>query len=99
MFVDEDEVTQLCQILCDPVDYSLPGFSVRGFLQARILEWVAIAFSRDLPDPGIEPRSPALEADTLTSEPLGKPIFLGRGHNSTENTGLSIFLLHSGIAF
>ena len=38
----------------------------------RILEWVAISFSRDLPDPGIEPGSPALQADPLTSEPPGE---------------------------
>ena len=41
------EVTQLCPTLCDPVDYSLPGFSVHGILQARVLEWVAISFSTD----------------------------------------------------
>jgi len=40
-------------------------------LQARILEWVAILFSRDLPNPGIEPRSPTLQADSLLSEPQG----------------------------
>ena len=44
-----------------------------GVLQARILEWVAISFSRDLPDPGIEPRSPALQVDSLPTEPLAKP--------------------------
>ena len=37
---------QLCLTLCDPVDCSLPGFSVREILQARILEWVAMPFSR-----------------------------------------------------
>ena len=37
---------QLCLILCDPMDCSLPGFSVHGILQARIQEWVAIPFSR-----------------------------------------------------
>ena len=36
-------------------------------------EWVAVPFSRDLPDPGIEPRFPALQADSLLSEPPGKP--------------------------
>ena len=41
--------------LCDPTDCSPPGFSVRGILQARILEWVAIPSPGDLPDPGIEP--------------------------------------------
>ena len=44
------------------MDCSLPGSSVRGIFQARILEWVAISFSRDLPDPGIEPVSLALPA-------------------------------------
>ena len=39
-------VTQLCPTLCDSMDYSLPASSVRGILQARILEWVAIPFSR-----------------------------------------------------
>jgi len=36
---------QLCPTLCDPIDGSLPGSSVPGILQARILEWVAISFS------------------------------------------------------
>ena len=40
------EVTQSCLTLCDPMDCSLPGFSVHGILQARILEWVTISFSR-----------------------------------------------------
>ena len=40
------EVAQLCPTLCDAMDYSLPGSSVRGILQARILEWVATSFSR-----------------------------------------------------
>ena len=39
----------------------------------RIQEWVAHPFSRDLPDPGIEPGSPTLQADSLPSEPPGKP--------------------------
>ena len=47
---------------CDPMDSSLSGFSVHGILQARILEWVAISFSGDLPDPGIEAGSPAFQA-------------------------------------
>ena len=39
-------VTQTCLTLCDPMDCSLPGSSVHGIFQARILEWVAIPFSR-----------------------------------------------------
>ena len=42
----ESEVAQSCPTLCDPMDCSLPGFSVHGILQARILEWVATVFSR-----------------------------------------------------
>ena len=60
------EVAQSCLTLCDPMDCSLSGFSVHGIFQARILEWVAISFSRDLPDPGIKPGSPALQADAFT---------------------------------
>jgi len=55
------------------MDYSLPGSSVHGILQARILEWDAILFSRGSSNPGIEPGSPALQADPLPSEPPGKP--------------------------
>ena len=65
---------QLCPTLCDPMDCSWPGSSVRGILQARIEEWVAISFSRDLTDPGTEPESPALQEDFLPAEPLGKPV-------------------------
>ena len=42
----ESEVTQLCLTLCDPTDCSLPGSSVHGIFQARVLEWVAISFSK-----------------------------------------------------
>ena len=42
----ESEVTQSCPTLCNPMDFSLPGSSVHGIFQARILEWVAISFSR-----------------------------------------------------
>ena len=42
-------------------------------LQARILEWVALEDPEDLPNPGIEPRSPTLQVDSLLSEPPGKP--------------------------
>ena len=68
----ESEVTQSCPTLCDPMDCSLPGSSFHGIFQARVLEWVAIPSPGNLPDPGIEPRSPALQADTLPSEPPGK---------------------------
>ena len=60
--------------LCDPMDCSPPGCFVHEISQARILEWVAISFSRDLPDPGITPASlvaPALAGRFFTTEPLG----------------------------
>ena len=67
------KVAQSCPILRDPMDYSPPGSSVHGIFQARILEWVAIPSPGDLPNPGIEPRSPALQADSLLFRPPGKP--------------------------
>ena len=52
----------------DPVDCSLPDTSVHGILQARVLECIAISFTGDLPNPGIEPGSPALEVDSFLTE-------------------------------
>ena len=66
---------QLCLTLCNPMNYSLPRSSVHGILQARILKWVAMPTSKDLPNPGIELGSPALQVDPLPPEPLGKPAF------------------------
>ena len=65
------KVAQSCLTLCDPMDYT-----VHGILQARILKWLALPFSRDLPNPGIEPRSPALQLDSLPAELPGKPIYM-----------------------
>ena len=67
------KISQLCPTLCDPMVYSLPGSSVHGILQARILEWIAFSFPRYLPNPRTEPTSSALQADSLPSEPPGKP--------------------------
>ena len=64
------KLPQWCLTLCDPTDCSPPGSSVHGILQGRILEWVAMPSPGDIPDPGIEPRSPALQADSLPAEPL-----------------------------
>ena len=50
-------VAQSCLILWDPMDCNSPGSSVHGILQARILEWVVMPSSRDLPNPGIKPMS------------------------------------------
>ena len=67
-------VVESCLTLCDRMDYSPPGSSLHRILQARILQWVAIPPPWDLPNPGIEPRSLALWADSLLSESPGKPI-------------------------
>ena len=58
------KVAQSCPTPCDLIDF----ITVHGILQARILEWVAFPFSMDLPNPGIEPRSPALQVDQLSSK-------------------------------
>ena len=63
------KVARSCLILCNPVDCSLPGSSVHGILQARILEWVAIPFSRG----ASQSRSPALQVYSLLSQLPGKP--------------------------
>ena len=60
-------VAQSCPTLCDPMDCSPSSSSVHGILQARILEWVAISFSRGSSPSRIELRSPALQADSLPS--------------------------------
>ena len=66
-------IAQSCLTLCDPMHYSPPGSPVHGILQAWILEWVAVPFSRGSSCPRMEPRSPTLQADSLPSEPPGKP--------------------------
>ena len=68
------KVTQLCVTDCVLMDCSPPGSSVHGILQARILEWVAIAFSKGSSQPRTQIGAPVLRADFLPSEPLGKPI-------------------------
>ena len=61
-------VSQSCPTLCEPV-----GSSVHGILQAGTLEWVAMPFSRGSFQPRDRTWSPALQANCLPSEPLGKP--------------------------
>ena len=68
----ESEVAQSCLTPCDPLACSLPGFSVRGIFQARILEWVTISFSRRSSQPRDWTRVSHIVADALPSEPPGK---------------------------
>ena len=63
-------------LFCDPMDCSLPGSYVHGISQARILEQIAISYSRGLPNPGIKPVSPALVGGFFTIEPPEKPSFI-----------------------
>ena len=65
------KVSQSCLMLCNPM-----GYTVRGILQARILE---CSSQGKLPTPRIEPRSPTLQVDSLPAEPQGKPKNTGVG--------------------
>ena len=76
------KVAQSCLTLCDPMDYTVPGI-----FQARILKWVATPSPVDLPNLGMEPRSPAFQSDSLPAEPPGKP----------KNTGVGSLSLHQWI--
>ena len=74
-------VAQSCPTLCDSVDYSPSGYSAMGFPSQEYLSGFPFPSPGDLPDPGIKPRSPALQADSLLSEPagescIGKALFL-----------------------
>ena len=66
-------VVQSCLTLCDPMDYSPPGSSVHGDSPGKNTGVSCRPPSAgDLPNPGIKHRSPALQADSLLSEPPGK---------------------------
>ena len=67
MLIMKVKVVQSYPILCNPMDCT-----VHGILQAKILEWAAVPFSRELPNPGIELGSPSLQVDSLPVELPGK---------------------------
>ena len=74
VFVCVRVCAQSCPTLCNPMDYSSPGSSVHGILQARIVEWVATSSCRDLPHPGNKLTSQCLlhwQADSLPLSHLG----------------------------
>ena len=83
----EVKVAQSCLTLCDPMDGRCQASLSKRFLQARILKWVTMPSSRGSSNPGIEPRYPTLQADSLLSEPPGKP----------KNTGVGSLSLLQGI--
>ena len=76
---------QLCLTLCNPMDCGPPGSSVHGILQARILEWVAIPFSRGSSRPRdqtcVSYVSLHWQAGSLPPAPRGKSVFLGWKHH------------------
>ena len=63
----ESEVAQLCPTLRDPMDCSLPGSSVHGIFQARVLEWVAIAFSKGSSQPRDRTQIPYIAGRQFTT--------------------------------
>ena len=71
---NESKVTQSCPTVCNPVDCSLQGSFIHGIFQERVLEWLPFPSPGNLPNPSIEPWSPALQADALLSELPRKPI-------------------------
>ena len=78
----EVKVAQSCLTLCNPMDCT-----VCGILQDRILGWISFLSPGDLPNPGIELRSPTLQVDSLPAEPQGKP----------KDTGVGILSLPQGL--
>ena len=87
LVVKWSEVIQLCLTLCDPMDYSLPGSLVHGIFQARVLEWVAISFSRG----SSQPRD-----RTCVSCIVGRR-FYSLSHQSTSKLiGVSLFRVGDG---
>ena len=80
------EVTQSCPTLCNPVDCSLPGFSVHGILQARILEWLAISFSRGSSWFRDQTCVSCIADRLFTTEPMGQP----QGYKSGTNKEKSL---------
>ena len=85
-------VIQLCLILCDPMDYSPPSSSVHGILQVRILEWVAVPYSRrsSLSEPTGKPKNTG-----IGNLPLLLGIFMTQELNKSWSPPLNIDLLRA----
>ena len=74
MLSERSEIAQPCLTLCNPMDSSLhQAPPSMGFSRQKYWSGLPFPSPGDLPDPGIKPTSPALQADALTSEPPGKP--------------------------
>ena len=70
----EMKVAQSCPTLCNPMDCNQTGSSLHGILQAKILEWIAISLSRGSSQPRVGIQAPAIQADSLPSEPPEEPL-------------------------
>ena len=82
---------------CDPMNCSLPGSSVDGILQAEYQSGLPFPSPGDLPDPGIKPRYPALQADSLPTELWGKPMLFIKTHLMRRVDSLEKTLMLGGI--
>ena len=83
----ESEVIQSCATLCDPMDCSLPGFSVHGIFPARVLEWVAISFSRGSSQPRNRTRVSRVAGRRFTLWPIQrKPLEYKAGQHPTTSS-------------
>ena len=69
----ESEVAQLCLTLCDPRTVAHQAPASVGFSRQEYWSGLPFPSPRDLPNPGMEPRSPTLQVEALTSAPPGKP--------------------------
>ena len=87
------KVAQSCPILCDPMDCSPPGSSLHGIFQLRILEWVAISFSRGSSQPRDLTWASCIIRGFLTAEPPGKPFYcVIAGHNVSTIANIQLTL-------
>ena len=78
---ESESVTQLCPALCDPMGCSPPGSSVHGILQKEYWYALPLPSPVDLPNPGIKPRCPALQAKSLLSKPPRKHLLIPNHQN------------------
>ena len=87
----ESEVAQLCPTLCNPWTVAHQAPPSVGFSRQEYWSGLPFPFPGYLPDPGIEPRSPTLQADALTSAPPGKQNLLQRHRTSDPSTNIKDF--------
>ena len=83
-------ITQLCPTLCGLKGSSPPGSSVMGLFRQEYWSGLPFPFPGYLPNPGMEPWSPALHADSLSSESPGKPISYLREHSESQNIFMTV---------